>query len=66
MNTEETRVVHTCNVTYGSYYEEGVEVVCDENDDLDTVKAKIRRKLDLNFLSMATYNVRITNTRSFD
>jgi hypothetical protein len=59
---QSTMVEHTCNVTYGSYYEEGVKIVCDKDDDLDTVKSKIRKKLSLNFLSMATYSVKIINT----
>lgn len=66
MTTEKSeKVQHTCNVTYGSYYQEGVKVVCDANDDLDIVKAKIKKLLNLNFLAMATYQVKITNTERF-
>jgi hypothetical protein len=56
-------VTHTVNVQYGSYYEEGIKVLCNENDDMETIKGKIRRELSLNFLSMATYSVKITDTK---
>lgn len=55
-------VIHTVNVIYGSYYQEGIKIVCDENDDNDDIKAKVRRKLNLNFLSMATYQVKVVDS----
>jgi len=55
-------VIHKVNVVYGSYYEEGVMVRCDEDDEMETVKAKVKRQLNLNFLPMATFQVKITDT----
>jgi hypothetical protein len=54
-------VIHTCKVVYGSY-SGTVKVRCDSDDDLETVKAKIRRQERLDFLSMATYQVKIIDT----
>lgn len=59
------QVIHTCDVVYGSY-DGQIDVVCDEDDEMETVKAKIKRKADLNFLSMATYSVKIVSTRRVD
>lgn len=56
------KVIHTVTVQYGSYYQEGIKITCNYNDDMETIKGKIRRELSLNFLSMATYSVKITNT----
>ncbi len=55
-------VIHTVNVVYGSYAQDGIKVRCNDDDDLETVKAKVKKQLDLNFLAMATYSVKITNT----
>jgi hypothetical protein len=57
------QVIHTVNVVYGSYSEGGVQVRCDENDDLDTIKEKVKRDLDLNFLPMATFSVKVISTQ---
>lgn len=54
-------VIHTCKVVYGSY-SGTVKIWCDEDDDLETIKAKITRQERLNFLSMATYQVKILST----
>lgn len=55
------RVEHTCEVNYGSY--NGIsKVVCDADDDLDIVKAKVKKQEKLNFLAMASYSVKIINT----
>ncbi len=56
-------VIHTCNVVYGSYSQDDVKVYCDEDDDMSVIKAKVRRQLDLNFLPMAHYSVKIISTR---
>lgn len=56
------QVIHTVNVVYGSYSQDGVQITCDENDDIDYVKSKVKKRLDLNFLPMATFSVRIINT----
>lgn len=58
-------VIHTCDVVYGSYYAT-IKVRCDENDDLENVKAKVRKQAGLNFLSMATFQVKITDTQYLD
>lgn len=55
-------VIHTVDIVYGSYSEKGYKIACDENDDLDTVKAKVKKALSLNFLAMASYSIKITNT----
>ncbi len=55
-------VIHTVNVVYGSYSENGVRVVCDEDDDISVVKARVKKKLQLNFLPMATFSVKIIDT----
>ena len=45
------QVIHTCKVVYGSY--SGiVKVVCDADDDMDIIKAKVKKQADLNFLPM--------------
>ena len=59
------RVMHTCEVVYGSY-DGTVEVICDADDDKETVKAKIKKQEGLNFLAMATYQVKIIKTRDLD
>jgi hypothetical protein len=59
------RVIHTCKVVYGSY-DGTVKIICDEEDDLEIIKAKIRRQERLDFLSMATYQVKIINTNHID
>jgi hypothetical protein len=56
------KVQHTCKVVYGSY-SGTVKIICDENDDHETVKAKIRRQEKLDFLSMATYQVKVIDTK---
>lgn len=56
------QVIHTCDVIYGSY-DGQIDVVCDEDDDMETIKGKVRRQANLNFLSMATYSVKIINTK---
>lgn len=56
------QVIHTVNVVYGSYSQDGIKITCDENDDLDQIKAKIKRLYSLNFLAMYTYSVKIVNT----
>lgn len=61
-----SRVIHTVDVQYGSYREGDYEVVCDADDDNDAIKAIVRKKLDLNFLPMAYYSVRITNTQHLE
>lgn len=53
----------TCKVVYGSYSQDDVKIVCDENDDLETIKGKIKKKYALNFLSMATYSVKVTDRK---
>ena len=60
------RVIHTVDIVYGSYSQDDVDVSCDENDDIDTIKAIIRKKFKLDFLPMATYRVNITNTKYID
>ncbi|HEY0056299.1 MAG TPA: hypothetical protein VGB63_13160 [Pedobacter sp.] len=59
------QVIHTVDVVYGSY-SGTIEVRCDENDDLDVVKAKVRRQERLDFLSMATYQVKIIDTKRLE
>lgn len=59
------RVEHTCKVVYGSY-SGTVRVICDENDDNEVIKAKVRRQEKLDFLSMATFTVKVTDTRPLD
>lgn len=61
----ERYVIHTCKVVYGSY-SGTVQVKCHEDDELDVVKAKIRRQESLNFLPMATYQVKIIDTRTYE
>lgn len=56
------QVTHTVNVIYGSYYQEGIKITCNEDDNIDTVRAKVKKMLSLNFLPMATYSVKITST----
>jgi hypothetical protein len=58
-------VIHTCEVVYGSY-SGTVKVRCDQDDDLEIVKARIRKQERLDFLSMATYQVKITNTEALN
>ncbi len=60
------QVIHTVNVVYGSYSQDGVKICCDEDDDIEIVKAKVRRQFDLTFLSMATYSVKIIDTERLD
>jgi hypothetical protein len=57
-------VTHTVDIVYGSYSEKGYEVVCDENDDLDSITSKVRKRLSLNFLPMSHLSVKITNTEN--
>lgn len=57
-----TKVIHTVSVVYGSY-SGTVKVRCDEDDDNETIKARIRKQEGLNFLSMATYQIKIIDTR---
>ncbi len=59
------QVIHTVKVQYGSY-SDTTTILCDENDDNDVIKAKVRKKLDLNFLSMAYYSVKVIDTRYVD
>jgi hypothetical protein len=56
------QVIHTVSVVYGSY-SGTTKIRCDENDDMETIKAKVRRQEGLDFLSMATYSVKILNTQ---
>jgi len=56
------QVIHTVKVVYGSY-SGTVKVRCDDNDEIETIKAKIRRQERLDFLSMATYQIRIVDTK---
>lgn len=55
------QVIHTVKVVYGSY-SGTIKVRCNEDDDMETIKAKVRKQADLNFLSMATYQVKIIDT----
>jgi hypothetical protein len=57
------QVQHTVEVIYGSY-KGVVSVDCDENDDLDVVKSKIRSQNSLDFLSNGTFQVKILSTES--
>lgn len=58
-------VIHTVKVVYGSY--SGiVEVVCDENDELDVVKAKVKKQERLEFLPMAHFTIKILDTEHLD
>lgn len=54
--------IHECAVVYGSY-SGTVKVRCDVGDDMETIRAKVRRQESLNFLSMATFSVKILNTQ---
>lgn len=54
-------VIHTVKVVYGSY-SGTVKVMCDENDDNDDVKARVKRQEGLNFLSMCSESYKIINT----
>ena len=59
------QVIHTVDVVYGSY--SGTTTVrCDENDDMSVIEAKVRRQEKLDFLSMATYRVKIIDTKRLD
>lgn len=58
-------VLHTCFVVYGSYSGH-VEILCNDEDDLETIKARIRKQEKLDFLSMATYTVRILSTKKLE
>lgn len=59
------QVIHTVYVVYGSYSGK-TKVVCDENDDMQIIEAKVRRQEGLDFLSMATYRVKILETKRLD
>lgn len=59
------QVIHTVKVQYGSY-SETTTITCDENDDNEVIKAKVRKMLDLNFLSMAYFSVKVIDTRYVD
>jgi hypothetical protein len=56
------QVIHTCKVVYGSY-SGTVNIRCHEDDDIETIKAKIRKQEGLNFLAMATYQVKIIDSK---
>jgi hypothetical protein len=55
------KVIYTIDVVYGSY-NEIVKVICDENDDMATIEARVRRQYSLNFLPMAYFKVKILST----
>jgi hypothetical protein len=59
------QVIHTVYVVYGSY-SGTTKIRCDENDDMDTIKARIRKQESLDFLSMATFTVKIIDTKHLD
>jgi hypothetical protein len=59
------QVIHTVYVVYGSYSGK-TTIRCDENDDMDTIMARIRKQESLDFLSMATYTVKIIDTKRLD
>ncbi len=40
--------------------------VADEIDDMNVIEAKVRRLKKLNFLSIATYQVKINDTKRLD
>lgn len=61
-----SQVMHTVDVQYGSYSEKDYKVTCDENDDNDFIKARVKRLLKLDFLPMATLSVKVTGTEYID
>lgn len=56
------RVIRTVDVVYGSY-SGTVKVLGDSDDDLEIVKAQVKRQENLNFLAMATYSCKIIDTQ---
>lgn len=60
-----TQVIHTVDYVYGSY-SGTTKVRCGLDDDMEVVKAKVRRQESLNFLSMASYSVKVTNTEEIE
>jgi hypothetical protein len=59
---KQERVCHTVRIVYGSYTQDNYKVYCNANDDMSRIKGIITRELQLNFLSMCTYQVAILST----
>jgi len=59
------KVRHNCEVNYGSYNGE-FTVLCDEDDDRETVGYKIKKQAELNFLAMASFSFKILSTEKLD
>lgn len=60
-----SNVKHTVKWQYGSY-SGTTTVLCDENDDLDVVEAKVRREESLSFLAMCSESYKIIDTQRLD
>lgn len=58
------QVLHTVNWYYGSY-SGTCAIYCDENDDMEVVKAKVKKQENLNFLSMVSDGYKIVATKHY-
>ena len=59
------QVKHTVKVVYGSYSGTAT-IICHEDDDMEIIEAKVRKQEKLDFLPMATYSVKIIDTKKLD
>jgi hypothetical protein len=55
------KVLHTVKIVYG-IGTGNTTILCDENDDLETVTAKVIKQEGLNYLPMATPKITIVST----